>query len=751
IVRRHEVLRTTFAEIDGQPVQVSHPPRPFDLVVEDLSDFADKESEALRRTSEQNERPFDLSADLMLRVGLLRLGATENVVVLTLHHIAGDGWSIGVLVREIAVLYPSYASGQESPLPELPIQYADFAVWQRNLLQGESMQHLLDYWRRQLGGKLPTTELPTYRPRPPVRRFQGGHHPIEFSDEIGVRLKELSRQEGVTLFMLLLAALQTLLHRYSKQEDIVIGADIAGRTRIEIEGLIGNFVNILVLRMGIKGGMTFRDLLRRVRSVTLDAYMHQDMPFDKLVEELQPVRDLSRNPLVQVVLSFQSFPSASLEVSGLKIDEFDYSSTGEAASKWDLALFVIDRDGSLTGTWRYNTDLLDAPTVSRMSRHFMTLLESVITTPDSSIDKLEILSGDEQSQRESERKKRKAVLRDRFKALDLKPDAALQDELVKVDYPGPDQALPLVIQPAVGDLDVIDWAKNNREFIKSNLLKAGAVLFRGCGVNSAAEFEELAQVICPDLFGEYGDLPRESMGSKIYGSTPYPSDQIILFHNESSHLHRWPLNIFFYCVEAAQEGGETPLLDCRKTYAALDPKIRDRFAAKGLMYVRNFTDGLDVSWQDFFRTGDKSAVEKRCGEASIEIEWKGDGGLRTRHVSQAVTQHPKTFESVFFNQILLHHVSCLDPSARETMLSLFKEIDLPRNVYYGDGTPIETSIIEEIQEMYWRTAVKFPWHAGDVLAVDNMLTAHARMSYVGPRKILVAMGEMFSGSSDTAR
>jgi amino acid adenylation domain-containing protein len=747
IMRRHEVLRTVFSVEEKEPVQVIKQAEIFKLEVEDLSskNVEEREAEAERIAREEAETSFDLQAGPLLRVRLLKLADTDHVLVFTMHHIISDGWSIGVLVREFVALYESYVKGEEPPLPELPVQYADFAVWQRDLLGGKTKQVLLDYWKRQLGGQLSTLELPMDHPRLPVRRFEGAIYQESLPDNLVEGLKQLSRREGVSSFMALLAAFQTLLHRYSGQEDIVIGADIAGRNRVELEGLIGNFVNVLVLRTHINGDMKFRDLLQRVRDVTLGAFSHQNMPFDKLVEELQPSRDLSLNPLVQAVLSFQSFPPAELEAPGLQIRAFEFLSNNDLASKkWDLGLFVAEKDSSITLSWTYNTDLFFASTISRISHNFVTLLGNVITNPDAPIYKLEILTEEQQAEKKTQRVSRKASLRSRLRATDLAPDVASKTDFVRVNYIEPDQTLPLVIQPDIDGFDVIEWAKGNREFIKESVLKSGAVLFRGCNVNSPVDFEELAHVICPDLFGEYGDLPRERESSKVYGSTPYPSDQVILFHNESSHMNRWPLNIFFYCVTSAQEGGETPLLDCRKTYSALDPKVRERFARKHLMYVRNFTDDLDVNWQGFFRTSDKAVVEKRCKEAGIEIEWKKDGGLRMRQLSRAVAEHPKTHEMVFFNQILLHHVSCLAPSVRDSVLSLFSEEDLPRNVYYGDGEPIEPDLMEEIQELYFRTAVQFPWQVGDVLVVDNMLTAHARSTFVGPRKILVAMGEMFS-------
>jgi alpha-ketoglutarate-dependent taurine dioxygenase len=496
-----------------------------------------------------------------------------------------------------------------------------------------------------------------------------------------------------------------------------------------------------VLRTRLEGALSFRELLRRVREVTLGAYAHQDVPFERLVEELQPERDPGRNPLVQAVLSFQNAPGGELSLPGLQLSPWGHSEVG---SKWDLALFVWETEQGLGGAWKYSPDLFDASAVARLSRRLLTLLASIVAHPDARIDKLDLDTAEEQDQRRREKQRLKQSGFSKFKSFTAEPESAAAEELVRAGFVGPDERLPLVLRPATPDVEIVEWTTNNRASVRAGMLKHGAVLFRGCHVYSAAEFERLALAVCPELYGEYGDLPREGVSEKVYGSTPYPADACILFHNESAHLQRWPLNIFFHCVVAAQEGGETPLVDCRRIYERLDPKLRERFAEKRLMYVRNFTEGLDVSWRDFFQTGDRAEVEGRCRAASIEVEWRGEGGLRMRQVCRAVARHPKTSEMVFFNQIMLHHVACLEPSVRESMSSLFREEDLPRNVYYGDGTPIEPSAIEEIRGLYWETAVKFPWQKGDVLAVDNMLVAHARMPFAGPRRILVAMGEMIS-------
>ena len=287
----------------------------------------------------------------------------------------------------------------------------------------------------------------------------------------------------------------------------------------------------------------------------------------------------------------------------------------------------------------------------------------------------------------------------------------------------------------------------NSETIEKYLLKHGAILFRGFGLESVSDFERVCSAVCPDLFAEYGDLPREGISDRVYQSTPYPPDMTILFHNESSHLPTWPRKQFFMCMQKARQGGETPILDCRETYTKLDRDIVDRFEEKGLMYIRNFVPGIDVSWQEFFHTDDKGKVEDACRAEGMTCEWTSANGLRVRQLSRAVIKHPKTGEMVFFNQIQLHHPYCLDPATRESLRAMFKEDELPRNVFYGDGSSIEESVVARIGELYWKLCRTFDWQEGDLILIENMLVAHARNPYVGPRKIVVAMGEMFDGKN----
>ena len=396
ILRRHASLRTNFVAMDGQPVQVIIPAMTLPLPLIDLRRIPDSEKEArtLRLATEEAQRPFDLSCGPLLRVMLLRLGAEEHVLLLTMHHIVSDGWSMGVFFREVAALYDAFSSGKPSPLAELPIQYADFAHWQRQWLQGEVFEEQFSYWSRQLAGSS-MLQLPHDRPRPAVQTFRGARQSIVLSPKLTEALKALSRREGATLFMTLLAAFQALLHRYTAQDDIVVGSPIANRNRAEIEGLIGFFVNSLVMRTDVSGNPTFRELLGRVREVTLGAYAHQDLPFERLVEELQPGRDMSQNPLFQVMIALQNAPMSDLELSGLTLNPLRFDSE---RTRFALEVHFWEKPDRLTGSFVYSIDLFEATTIARMMGHLQTLLESVATDPLQRISDLLLLADKERQQ-----------------------------------------------------------------------------------------------------------------------------------------------------------------------------------------------------------------------------------------------------------------------------------------------------------------------------------------------------------------
>ncbi|HSF43788.1 MAG TPA: amino acid adenylation domain-containing protein, partial [Thermoanaerobaculia bacterium] len=391
IVGRHEALRTTFPERGGQPVQAIAPPPPASLPVVDLAALPPPHRrDALDRAlAREAAHPFDLVAEPLLRTVLFRLGETEHVLALTVHHIVADGWSVGLFVRELGELYAAFAAHRPSPLPELELQYADFALWQRGWLTGAALERLVAAWRERLAGAPSSLDLPTDRPRPPVQTFRGASLPVLLGEETAEGIRGLARREGATLFMTLLAAFSELLHRYSGQEDLVVGTPIAGRGRRELEGLIGLFLNTLALRTDLSGDPPFGGLLARARATALEAYSLQDLPFEKLVEELQPPRDPSRSPVFQVMLSLQNTPPASLALPGLALSSLHVD---RGTAKFDLLLSLAEADGGIGGSIEYNADLFDRSAIERLRAHLATLLGSAAADPDRRLSELPMLT-----------------------------------------------------------------------------------------------------------------------------------------------------------------------------------------------------------------------------------------------------------------------------------------------------------------------------------------------------------------------
>jgi amino acid adenylation domain-containing protein len=400
IVARHQPLRTTFSLVAGTPRQIIAEQLSLELPLIDLSELpeAEREVEAQRRLKQEAMRPFDLSRGPLIRAVLLRLTSNEHILVVTTHHIVTDGWSVGVFHQELTALYEAFSAGRPSPLDELPIQYADYAQWQRQSFEGAAYQSQLSYWKQQFATLPPVLKLPTDHPRPngqAYQEFRGAQHEISLSKQLTSDLKLFCQKENVTLFMTLLTAYQLLLYRYTGEEDIVVGTPIAGRSLPETEDLIGLFINTLALRTSLAGNPTGRELLRRVRETALGGYANQDVPFEQLVKELQPDRSLHHNPLFQAMFVLQSEELPPLQLPGLKVKHFR---VGNTKANFDLTLDIVERDGQLVCLFESNADLFEAETIARMMSHFQNLLAGLVANPEQRISQLPLLSQAERRQ-----------------------------------------------------------------------------------------------------------------------------------------------------------------------------------------------------------------------------------------------------------------------------------------------------------------------------------------------------------------
>ncbi|SDA33917.1 Acyl-CoA synthetase (AMP-forming)/AMP-acid ligase II [Methylobacterium sp. UNC378MF] len=763
VIARQAVLRT------GYPIAEDGLPEPriaetvtLDIPRDDLAglDPAAREIRVAESAAAEARRPFDLARPPLLRARLLRLAADDHRLVLALHHLVGDGWSVGVLLTELGA---AYRGAEAAPLPA---QYADFARWHRAAVEQAAAAETA-FWRGHLAGVPALLPLPTDRPRPSVLSQAGGSVRFTLPGPLVAQLSELGRTRGASPFVVLLAGFQALLHRLSGAERFVVGTDVAGRPVPALAGLIGFFVNVLPIRARLDGAPSFATLIERVRDDVLAAFDHATLPFDRIVDALAIPRARARPPLVQALFVMQNAPPGDFGVAGITAE---VRAAGAHGSKFEMALFLDPPEpgGGIAAEWVFATALFTPDRVARLAEAYAALLAAAAATPASPLSTLlpslpallPTLLPTLPPSRDPEdsvmsnaasplpRAGRLEAKLDKLKGLGAgKPAAAEAGEPARLSTLAPGRDFPLVIEPLSADVDAVAWAAAQRGWVEGKLRRHAGLLLRGFGIASPQEFEAFAEALQPGLYGGYGDLPKNEGGKNTYRSTPYPEREMILYHNESSHLHAWPRKQWFFCQQPSPVGGATPIVDCRDLYRRLPQEIAARFERLGLIYVRTFTERFDVDWRRFFHTEDRAAVEARCRAEGVDFAWLDADTLQTRTRCPAVITHPLTGEKSFFNQVQLHHPRCLDPEVRADLLSLVGPERMPRDVLYGDGTPIEDAVMDEVGRLYEAIAVRFDWRPGDVVMLDNMLAAHARDPYEGPRRIVVAMGDMVARSA----
>ncbi|HWD31775.1 MAG TPA: amino acid adenylation domain-containing protein [Pseudomonas sp.] len=747
VMRRHQVLRTAYISDDeGDPLAVVSPTVTLDLPLLDLSALsrAEQETQVAQAVLDNASTPISLLNAPLLRGRVLRLNANEHVVLYAMHHIISDGWSMSVLVNELVELYGLLQAGKAPVLPTLTLQYSDYAHWQQALERSGALAAQADYWQRTLAGSSGHLPLPTDYPRTSVASTAGSDLQFHLDAGLVQRLKALAGKANATLYTTLLASFQVLLHRVSASDDLLVGADVAGRQQPELERLIGFFVNILPLRSRYSAQQTFSHYLGVARDTALSALEHQDLPFDMIVEASGVSRQRGVNPLVQVLFVMNNLPVRDNSLDGLKVEVLPALAS---YSKFDMALFLDQHAEGLRGTWQFASALFKPERISQLAKAWMSMLEQIVCEPDIRLGDITMITDTAVAAVPAPAAGPKADKLGKFLKKPKAAAPAAAGGAVRESLLAPPQVFPLLVEPNDPGLDLVAWVNHNRPWLEEKLSRHAGILLRGFAMHDIHAFEAFAEAVQPGLYGQYGDLPKKEGGKNTYRSTPYPEKKMILFHNESSHQDTWPRKQLFFCEQPSPVGGATPVVDCRQMYLRLPEALRETLEQKGLLYVRTFADKLDVSWQHFFKTDDRAQVEARCQAAGIQWTWLDNDELQIRTPCPAIIRHPLTGEKTFFNQVQLHHIYCLDPDVREDLLALFGIERMPRHVYYGDGTPIEDEVMQLIGDLYEECAVRFDWRKGDVILLDNMLAAHARDPFEGPRKIVVAMGEMIERRS----
>ena len=738
MVDRHAILRTEFAwEGLEEPLQVVRPG--VALPWQNLDWTAVPAEEQARRLErllgEDRETGFDVTRPPLMRLSLIRLAEQSYELLWTSHHLVLDGWSVPLLVAELVGRYEALSAGRE-PEVGAAIPYRRYIEWLRRQNLGEAET----YWRQTLRGFTRPTPIGRLRETAGER---GGHRQrmLEVPEELTARLKSLVQQRQLTLNTLVQGVWALLLSRLSGQQDLVFGIVVSGRPA-DLEGsgeIVGMFVNTLPVRVRVEPSMPFPAWLRSLQAEQAEArqYEHSPLPEVRRWSEIP-----AGQPLLESTFAFNNYPTTdalSREGSSFRLEEVRWQE--QAGYPLD---FTMGMGARLAVRLMYDACRIDPLRIESLAAELEALLGAVAEQPDRTLgDLIEFLENAGPRRRAG--KGENAVIESpMFKKVKPKAVSLPTSEVVGRSYFDPERRFPLIVQPATPEIDLADWAANHRDLVDADLVRHGAILFRGFEIETPPVFERFAASVCSELFNENGEHPRESVSGNVYTPVFYPAEKQLLWHNENSFNHRWPTKILFCCAQPAEQGGETPVVDSRQVFENIDPEVRVPFIEKGILYVRNYGAGIGLDWRTVFRTDDRARVEEHCRENRMELEWKDGDRLKTLARRPAVIPHPRSGEMSWFNQAQHWHVSCLDEATRESVRALFSEQDLPRNCYYGDGTPIPDSHMAHILDVYRRLETVFPWQRGDVMLIDNILAAHGRNEYVGHRKLLVALGDMMT-------
>ena len=742
VVTRQEALRTSFGTRQGRPFQRIHEHVPLRLPLVDVSALprARRRVEADRLALETTDTAFDLTRPPLFALRLMRLEPESHVLAITLHHAISDGWSVVVLIQEVAEIYRALVEGGVPRLPELPVQYSDYAEWQRRMFEEpERIEDDLAYWRQRLREPLPVLDLPTDRPRPEHQSFRGASERVHLSADLTRGLQRLCAALGGTPFMGLLSAFGVVLAGHSGQRDLLVGSPSAGRDRTELEALIGMFLNTLVMRLDLSGEPSFDELLARVRETTTGAFAHQRLPVEKLVETLDPERGASRPTLFQVQFNMQDFPNRKFELPGLTLEGLHLR---DVPSKFDLTAYAAEVEGEILFELVYNADLFDRDRVVGMLGEIMAVIEGAVAAPGAPVSELAptwrrpeaetptAAAGDSVARLERLRRSRRRAV------------AGRAGDLVEISHLDPAEERFPVVEPRLPELDLARWLSGELTFAAERLAEGGAVVFRGFALDSPEAADAVVRALVNEVvvYPRAGEPLASAAGLRRWESGTHPGARGGPL-NRYSYADRWPARLVCFVPPDAGAAGEILLAAGGEVLDRLPERVAERFAVRGVRYLRELAGEPERwdSWQAVFGTGDVAAVESYCAGAGIEVEWRPGGRLATRQNRPATVTDPRTGRTIWFNQA---HAWTTGDGA----------VPGGAGVCHADGSPIDPEDLEAIRRAYAASRVVVPWRPGDLLILDNTAVAHAvvtRTPEGGP--VVLLADPVARGSLDAAR
>ena len=735
IVDRHPALRTAFVwEKHEQPAQIVY--RQAVLSFEEL-DWRILSPDEQNSTFEDflhadRTRGFDLNVAPLMRLTIIRLEENISKIVWTNHHLILDAWCVSVLLREIFTVYEAARKGLEPVLPPVN-DYKAYIAW----LKRQNIADAEHFWRGYLANFSRRTRI-----IPESNSTAGDNffnEKLRISTETTQQLMQLARRYQLTANTVLQGAWSLFLMHLSRENDVLFGTVFSGRppSLPGVEAIIGLFINTLPVRVQVEQNMNLSEWLKQLHTKNAELYEWEHTPFSKIAgwSDVEP-----RTPLFESILVFmnaaadvENFKTAELEIRDVySLGHSNYPLTVRVTPSAEMLIEAIYNERRITGA-----------TVKVWLSRFAALLGEFVRSEDRNVSELlDFLDADARKQSEMQAKQRRSSLMSQIRTVKPKTVTFTNERLVTTEFLKDAPTFPIVFRSVEANVDVIGWLNENRATLNEQLLRRGAILLRGFMPGDIQMFEGVLKTLNTELLPyKERSTPRSAIKGNIYTSTEYPAHQHIALHNEFSYAATFPRKILFFCEYPAVQGGETPIADCRRVFNLLEPEVREEFIRKGIMYARNYGTGIDLSWQEVFQTDDKREVEDHCRRAPMEFEWLDENRLRTRQIRPAVIKHPETDEVVWFNQAHLFHISNLGEETSRSMLEEFGKENLPRNAYYGDGSPIPDEIMNLVRVAYQKSQIAFAWERGDVLILDNILIAHGRHPYAGKRKIAVAMTE----------
>jgi len=726
IVARHETLRTTYQPGTEGLLQQVDEPALVCIALCDLEGLDTASRDTIETSVYRQEAavPFDLGRGPMLRVRLIKRAGGEFTVLFTVHHIALDGWSMGVFTKDLQKIHAAYGRGELPKLTGLTLRYIDFAQRQREQVGTFLAQAGIEALRERF--RLPPLVLKLEKPGE-SRSTRGDHVQLPLTLPLLQRMTEFGRQEKATQFIVLTAVLWIVLYAHSGASRFVMASDYANRTEPDSDGVMGLFVSQLLLQARMRGQASFRDVVALARDEMQQALRRVPCP----TSALAPFR---------VKLAFQpgvDYPELlDLTVTGAEV-------LSECA-KFDLLFSVQMSRGAAWVDLQYRRGMFERRDMITLMEDLESLAHRCLEQPERSVDSL---VGELLERRLSASKVQLDTLKQELlgavaPAREATARGVQLTEISRLEVPA-GRLSPVVVRARVRGMSLKHWVATNRAVIETSLSAHGAILLRDFHVDPA-EFQDIATELMGELMSYVeGATPREKKSPKTYSATLFPQDAHIELHNELSSAMTFPRRIAFHCVKPAASGGETPLADVHQVYTHVPRRIREDFSARGWMLVRNFHKGFGLTWQQAFETEDRDVVAEYCLGNDIEYAWERDGNLRLRQVRSAVLVHPDSGLPVWFNHIAFWHESRLESDMRAMLLKEYGREGLPFNTYYGDGAAIDTETIDAIHRAYHEAYTSFPWRRHDLLCLDNIGVAHGRSPYTGQRDVRVSMGQPY--------